>query len=267
VRGKLVRGEGTMLAIEIQIQTPGGAIMPPDRNRKASRFSLQSVRLGAVTLSAALGCGGYEAGNAEDPIEVREEALTQVAAVDFESYPLGALGSPWSVSPISGPSTVKVVSTADHGKVLLLHGSNSAYLIASLPFSSSATQITTNVQIKPDNGATFIWTLTGAGSSIGRRRIRLQLPPSTNTLQVQTVPAGTVNCGKLQSGVWSSVTLVVHAQTWPHTADVLINGVPTACSALTVGLSPPFNGVQVMDAGNEGYAGDVRFDNIRVTTP
>jgi hypothetical protein len=241
--------------------------MVPDMNARGGRLSLLSVRLGAVTLSAAFGCAGYDPSNAEDAIEIREEALTQVVAVDFESYPLGSLGSPWSVSPASGPSTVSVVSTADHGKALLLHGSNSAYLIASLPFSASATQITTEADIKPDSGAAFIWTLTGAGSSIGRRRIRLQRPPGTETLQVQTVPAGTVNCATLHSGVWSSVKLVVHAQTWPHTADVLINDAPTACSNLTVGLSPPFNGVQVMDAGNEGYAGNVRFDNITATTP
>lgn len=241
--------------------------MLPYTNARGSRLSLLSIRLGAVTLSGAIGCAGYDPSNAEGPVESHEQALTQVVAVDFESYPLGPLGSPWSVSPSTGPSTVNVVTTADHGKALLLHGSNSAYLIASLPFSSSATEITTDANIKPENGAAFIWTLTGAGSSIGRRRIRLQRPPGTDTLQVQTVPAGTVNCATLQSGVWSSVKLVVHAQIWPHTADVLINGAPTACSNLTVGLSPPFNGVQVMDAGNEGYAGNVLFDNIAVTTP
>jgi hypothetical protein len=162
---------------------------------------------------------------------------------------------------------VTVVNSADHGKVLRLHGDNSAYLIASLGFSSSATEITTSVDIKPASGATFIWTLTGAGSSIGRRRIRLQRPPGTDVVQVQTVPAGTVSCGPVRSGVWSTVKLVVRAQTWPHTADVLINGEPTACTGLSVGLSPPFTSVQVMDAGNDGWAGNVDFDNIVATTP
>ena len=230
--------------------------------RRAS-WNSRPLSLLAITVafSATTGCRSHGVG-AGDPI-----GDTQVVAVDFESYPLGPLGSPWSLSPPSGPSTASIVSTADHGRALLLHGSNAAYLIASLGFSSTATEITTRVAIDPDPGAAFIWTLTGAGSSIGRRRIRLQRPPGTDVIQVQTVPAGTVNCGPVPSGVWSSVELVVHAQSLPHTADVLINGSPTACTGLSVGLSPPFTGVQVMDAGNEGWAGDVRFDDIVVTTP
>jgi hypothetical protein len=221
----------------------------------------------ALALSGAVACSGEDLGNGDAAVDGANEALTQVVALDFESSPLGPLGSPWSVSPPSGPSTVTIVNSVDSGKVLLLHGSNSAYLIASYGFSSSATEITTQAKIKPDKGAAFIWTLTGAGSSIGRRRIRLQRPPGTETLQVQTVPVGTVNCATLDSAVWSSVKLVVHAATWPHTADVFINDAPTACTGLSVGLSPPFSGVQIMDAGNDGYAGDVRFDDITVTTP
>jgi hypothetical protein len=232
--------------------------------RKAS-LGLAVVAAGALGL-AGCGADGANPGGDDTPSSI-EEPLTQPIAIDFESYPLGPLGSPWSVSPPSGPSTVTIMNTADHGKVLRLHGDNAAYLFATLAFSSSATEITTSVDVRPATGASFIWILNGAGSSIGRRRIRLQHPPGTDVLQVQTVPAGTVNCGRVPSNLWSKVTLVVHAQSWPHTADVLINGAPTACSRLDVGLSPPFSSVQIMDAGNDGWAGNVDFDNIAVTTP
>jgi hypothetical protein len=33
------------------------------------------------------------------------------------------------------------------------------------------------------------------------------------------------------------------------------------------GLSPPFNGVTVMDASNDGWGGPVAFDNIAITDP
>lgn len=62
------------------------------------------------------------------------------------------------------------------------------------------------------------------------------------------------------------MTLKVHTRSIPHTFDVLINGMPTACIGAETGLSPPFTDVSVMDASNEGWAGDVRFDNIKVTS-
>jgi hypothetical protein len=54
----------------------------------------------------------------------------------------------------------------------------------------------------------------------------------------------------------------VHAATFPHTFDVLINGTPTNFT----GLSTPFTGLNVMDASNDGWGGTVRFDDF-VTTP
>jgi hypothetical protein len=87
--------------------------------------------------------------------------------------------------------------------VLRLQGSQAEgdFLIASRPISSSSTDITTEVDIKPISGASFLWTLHGAGSSIGRRRIRLQQAPGFTTLVASTVPSGNTDCGTLSSGV------------------------------------------------------------------
>jgi hypothetical protein len=212
---------------------------------------------------ALAGCGAEPGTDGVDEIS---QALTTVLSENFDATPLGPLGAPWSISG-GGASTITVEAFSGHGRVARLDGDTvSNFLIASRGFSASATTITSTVQIRPNSGSSFIYTLTGAGSSIGRRRIRLQRAPGSNTLVANTVPGGDRPCGSLASGVWSTVTLTVHAATFPHTFDVTVNGV-AGCTASETGLSSPFTGVQIMDAGNEGWGGRVRFDNILVTTP
>jgi hypothetical protein len=185
---------------------------------------------------------------------------------DFEDDPLGPLGATWKVTSAGGGS-VSIVNTTAHGHVIRLQGrkAEGEYLIATRAISSSSTDLTTEVDIRPNSGASFIWSLSGAGTSIGRRRIRLQLAPGSTTLVAQTVPSGTTSCGTLPAGVWSRVTLIVNAVS--RTFDVLINGTPTACTGVAAGIQPPFTGVSVMDASNVGWGGSVGFDNIDVTTP
>lgn len=193
-------------------------------------------------------------------------ALTTVLHENFEDDALGALSAPWAISS-SGTGSVTIVNTTDHGHVLRLLGSTTEghFLIASRPFSSSSPDITTRVDIKPNSGASFLWTLHGAGSSIGRRRIRLQQSPGSTTLVASTVPSGNTSCGTLRSGAWSRVTLIVH--TALHRFDVLINGASTSCKGVTADIQPPFNSVSVMDASNSGWGGTVFFDNIDITAP
>jgi hypothetical protein len=196
-------------------------------------------------------------------------ALSMLAGcVDFEDYAVGPLGAPWSISQ-TGSSSATIVHTTDHGNVLRLHGSSALgdFLVASLGFSSSAANIVSQVEVNPASGASFIFSLHGAGDSIGRRRIRLQRAPGATVLVANTVPSGDTTCGTLPSGVWSTVTLMVQSAALPHTFDVLINGTATACRGVETGLSPPFSAVSVMDASNDGYGGDVLFDNIGLAAP
>ena len=195
-------------------------------------------------------------------------ADTTIFSETFQTTPTGPLGAPWSISS-AGASTAVVVDTADHSRVLELRGSTTLgdYLIASRNFSAPVTEIQYSFAINPSAGASFVTALNGAGSSLGARRIRLQRAPGSTTLVAQTVPSGTNNCGTLASGVWSTVTLRIHATTLPHTFDVLINGASTSCTGLTTGLSTPFTGLNVMDASNDGWGGSVQFDDFLVTTP
>ncbi|HET9913734.1 MAG TPA: hypothetical protein VFQ13_17710 [Anaerolineales bacterium] len=194
------------------------------------------------------------------------QALTTVLHEDFEDDALGTLGAPWTISS-SGTGTANIANTTDHGHVLQLQGSKTEghFLIGSLPFSSSSTDIIVQVDVKPGSGASFIWSLHGAGTSIGRRRIRLQLAPGSTTLAAQTVPSGTTNCGTLSPDTWSKVTLIVH--TASRKFDVLINDASTSCTDIAAGIQPPFKHVSVMDASNTGWGGTVRFDNIDIATP
>ncbi len=200
------------------------------------------------------------------PGQTARVVTTTVLHEDFEDDPLGALGAPWTISS-AGSGSVSIVNTTDHGHVLRLLGSTAegSFLIASRAISSSSPDITTRVDIKPNAGASFIWTLHGAGSSLGRRRIRLQRAPGSTTLVASTVPSGNTSCGTLSSGAWSRVTLVVH--TTVRRFDVLINGARTACTGVAADIQPPFNSVSVMDASNTGWGGSVLFDNIDITAP
>lgn len=194
-------------------------------------------------------------------------ALTTVLHETFETYTVGPLGAPWSVTK-SGSSHADIVSTTT-GKHLLFHGgtADADYMLVRRDFSSSAPEIVVAADMNPAAGGSFVWELHGAGSSIGARRIRLQRLVGSTMLSSQTVPGGTRDCAPLPSGVWSRVTLKVHATVYPHTFDVLINGNPTACKALSTGLSPTFTYIAIMDIASAGYGGNIRFDNIDLTTP
>jgi len=194
-------------------------------------------------------------------------ALTTVLHETFETYAVGPLGAPWSVTK-SGSSRADVVNPTT-GKHLLFHGgtADGDYMLVRRNFSSAATEIVVNADLNPAANSSFVWELHGAGSSIGRRYIRLQRFVGSTMLISYTVPGGSRNCAPLPSGVWSRVTLKVHATTYPHTFDVLINGTPTACTGLSTGLSPTFTYVSITDINAVGYGGDTRFDNLDVTTP
>lgn len=185
---------------------------------------------------------------------------------NFEDDALGGLPASWTISS-AGRGKASIVNTTDHGHVLQLQGSKTEgeFLIATRAISSSSTDITSQVDIKPGSAVSFIWTVNGAGTSIGRRRIRLQQAPGTTTLVASTVPSGNTSCGKLSPNAWSTVTLTI--DTVSRTFDVLINGAATSCTGVAADIQPPFNSVNVMDASNLNWGGTVLFDNMNVETP
>jgi hypothetical protein len=199
-----------------------------------------------------------------------EQGLTTLMGVNFESYAVGSLSSPWSQMPAASLTDSRAViqSTSDHGKVLAIEGSAAMgdYLTAKLDMSIS-TDIVASVDVNPDSSGAFVWSVHGQGGSTYKRRVRLQRWPGSTRLIATASPAGDRDCGSLASARWTKLTLVIHTQTVPSTFDVLIDGNRTACTGLQTSVTPPFTSVQIMDASNSGWGGRVRFDNIQLARP
>lgn len=227
----------------------------------------------AAAAAHMLGCAAEVSASEDDPGDAAasEAALIEVTDVDFESYAPGPLGKPWSlITASTGSSTTATITSAPHhGQVLLMKADarTQDFLTATLGVSPASRELSARVDIDPGTNAAFVWSFNGSGSSIEKRRIRLQRAPRSNTLVASTAPSGSTRCGKLPSNTWSRVTLRVHATQLPHTFDVLIDGKKTACAGLPTGLRAPWRSVAIMDASNAGWGGEVRLDNIAVTTP
>jgi hypothetical protein len=240
----------------------------------------------ALAMVLAAGCGmaegdemplddeaGVDQGNPDPSIDDEpgigdiEQGLTAGGGVNFEGYATGPVASPWQISrTLSTSATVE--RTSDHGNVFLLKGvaTEWQWLMAKLAISVS-TDISATVDIKPDSGAGFVWTVFGTGVSNYKRRIRLERFPGTNTLTASASPSGDVDCGPLPSNQWSRVTLVIRTGTTPSSYDVLINGNRTSCTNLRAYVTKPFNMVEIMDSANDRWGGTVRFDNISLARP
>lgn len=214
------------------------------------------------TFVAALSACSMQGAEPSD-LAATDQALTAVTTVDFESYALGPLPSPWSVTN-AGATTVAVENTSDHGKAAVMRGGTVSgdFAIASLPVSATDKVLTTAFDLKPAANSAFVFAVNGAGSSIGARRIRLQRNPGSDVLFAQ-LSTGTFECGPLTSGVWSRITLVIHTEAGKF--DVSINGAATACSGTPTRIGPPFNSLSLMDASNDGFGGVVSLDNISVS--
>lgn len=193
-------------------------------------------------------------------------AADRVLHIDFEDYALGPLASPWSVQPPGSPSNVSIVDGGQHGHVLQLDGdaAEGQFVVASLGLRSRARRVQASFEVLPTAGATFVWSLSGAGDTLGARRVRLQVAPGDDMLVAQTSPSGSTPCATLAAGRWSRVTLAVDTRRTVHRFDVKIDGQPTACTGIETGLGAPFDGIAVMDASNSGWGGQVRFDDFAV---
>jgi hypothetical protein len=195
-------------------------------------------------------------------------ADTTVLSENFQNTPTGPLGSPWTVTS-GGASTVVVVDTPNHGRVLDLRGSKTVpeFLTATRPFSTAATEAQYSFAVNPSAGSTFQTELNGVGNSYFSRHLQLRLDPGSNTLTALTSPTGLTGCGPLARGVWSTVTLRVHETVLPHTFDVLINGASTSCTGIVTRQAAPFTGISVLDGLGTDEGGSVLFDDFLVTTP
>jgi hypothetical protein len=234
----------------------------------------------SLALVLAAGCGmGMDETDPENPDEAVadesgpggigdvEQDVTAVTSLNFENYGAGALASPWSVGG-SLTSHATIETTSEHGTVVVLQGSPASgdLLVARLPVSVSS-DVIASVDVNPDSGAAFVWSVDGKAVSSYKRRIRLQRSPDSTRLIASASPSGNSDCGSLPSGTWTTLTMVVHTAQTPSTFDILINGNATACTGLRAYVTKPFDMVEIMDSSSDGWGGKVRFDNILLGTP
>jgi hypothetical protein len=196
-----------------------------------------------------------------------QAVVTTVLHEDFEAHPFGPLAAPWQIvkNVEASPGSATIVSAAERGKALLLHGSSLErdYLIATLGATSSAPRLGVSVALSPDTGAAFVFSLNGSGAQVPARKVRLLRAPGSSTLVASASPSGDTSCAPLPSGAWTDVTLVVNTATHPF--EVLVDGEPTACTGLATGIAPPWSSVAVSDSVGAGWGGNVRVDDISLT--
>jgi hypothetical protein len=266
---RAVRGVVTTLGASLALWLAAGCGMEMDE--------MEGAEGGVVDESAPdEGVPGQDAPDEDTPdqdvgedVGDTEQGLTSILGVNFDSYSVGPLGSPWSQMPAASltDSRAAVASASGHGKALSLQGSTAYgdYLTAKLDMSVSS-NIVASVDVNPSASAAFVWSVHGQGTSTYKRRVRLQRWPGSNRLIATASPSGDVDCGALASGRWTKLTIAIRAGS-PSTFDVLINGNPTACQGLQTWVRPPFTSVQIMDASNASWGGQVLFDNIAIARP
>jgi hypothetical protein len=160
----------------------------------------------------------------------------------------------------NGTSTATAVPAAQGGPGLRLDGGmeSGAYAIATYGATPGSGDATLEATVTPTAGASFVYTLIGAGSSYAKRQLRLERLPGASELQAASAN-GTVACGTLDDKP-TAVTLVFHAAS--QRFDVLLDGEATQCTGLSTKVQAPVAGFQMMDASNEGYGGEVEFSDL-----
>ena len=183
-------------------------------------------------------------------------------SINFENYPLGPLGSPWSGYK-AGTSTISVVSTPYHGRVARQNGGTASgdYLSYSTGFPATSSTVTAEFDIMPASGASPTFILLGSGYGASKNQLRLQRTPGSNALIAGTLNGP--NCGNLSNGTWNHVALTVVPSSSRFT--VKINGVSVAaCTNAPTTLVAPYHGIGVFDPSNAGYGGVTSWDNFLV---
>jgi hypothetical protein len=213
------------------------------------------------TLSA-IGCAAVD--NDGNQIASTAEALATALDIDFSDYPLGPLGSPWTVTT-SGSGTARVVASTGHGNVLRIqHGAERDYSISSLPLSYSGAVLEFEFQVQPKSAAsTFTLSLSGAKSGYKVPRFALSLVPGSSDLTVSSLGTNPA-CGKLNYGTWSTVEILIKPKpdTTHSLVDVRINGVlAPGCSGLSSSLRTA-KALTLLDSTQPSANSETLFDNF-----
>ncbi len=195
--------------------------------------------------------------------------------VDFTAYSDGPLGAPWAIVEEDGTSEANIVTlvAADgSGKALELDGGTTItiadYVLATLGFTSTAGDLDVYFDVFYDDTMTEFGFRTMQNPFTGATP-GAQLVVEAGYLSAYDATPGTyVDCGALTVSTWHTVE--IHHTYAAKTYAVWVDGAESLCVGLQTGSVPfngPFNGIQLIDWSDEGFGGDVIWDNLLGIAP
>ncbi|MCC6156979.1 MAG: hypothetical protein IT350_02935 [Deltaproteobacteria bacterium] len=195
--------------------------------------------------------------------------------IDFTAYAEGPLAAPWAIVDQDGTSEANIVTltAADGaGKALELDGGTTItiadYVLASYGFASTPADLNVYFDVFYDDTDTEFGFRTMQNPFTGATP-GAQLLVEAGYLSAYDYTPGTwVDCGALTVSEWHTVE-VRHTYA-AKTYSIWVDEAESLCVGLQTGSVPfngPFNGIQLIDWSDEGYGGNVMWDNLLGIAP
>jgi hypothetical protein len=219
-----------------------------------------------VALAALLGIVAFAGCNEQDGDSNGKNQPPFSFSIDFDDYPLGMIGDPWTISSQNGSSGAEVVLTQDaqNIKVLKLAGElgTEDYLLADYLFEPVSGDTRFEFQVMCEPEAAFGFWIYQHSTELLPDEIEIVGNPD-GTIHAHDFGDGTnVVCGTTPVDTWVTVSIFVAYDDGLY--DVLIDNHSTECSGLALRFQErvPLGGIGIFDASNLGYGGNVFFDNF-----
>ncbi len=210
----------------------------------------------------------------EDVDDWADVALAQIAAINFESYAIGPLGSPWTVTP-SGASAMTVenlVALAGSGKALKINGGNTVdtdYVVGQYQFADTSADIWVDFEaytVGSGNEWGFrVWQNYG-----GSLFVETAISMDSGSLKAVTWSGSEyvwASCAAFSANAWHRVTVNLDFNTGFY--DVYFDNTLVCNDFYQIwGDETPYAAIDFLDWSDENFGGVTWIDNIYIgTTP
>ncbi|MCC6160583.1 MAG: hypothetical protein IT350_21225 [Deltaproteobacteria bacterium] len=210
----------------------------------------------------------------DDDEDWADAVLALIAGIDFESYAIGPLGSPWTVTP-SGASTMTVeslVALAGSGKALKINGGNTVdtdYVVGNYPFADTSADIWVDFQVYtvgPGNEWGFrLWQ-----NYLGSPFVETAISMDSGNLNAVTWTGADfewVSCAAFSASAWHRVTVNLDFDTGFY--DVYLDNTLVCNDFYQIwGDQTPYADIDFLDWSDANFGGVTWIDNIYIgTTP
>ena len=247
------------------MEFPGVVVM------RAMNFGMTFVALAAMI--AFLGVAYAPAmAQSEGDDDWADAALALIAGINFESYAIGPLGSPWTVTA-SGASTMTVenlVALAGSGKALKINGGNTDttdYVVGRYQFPDTSADIWVDFEVYTV-GSGNEWGFRAWQNYSGSPFYELWISMDGGFLKTAdwTVPEWD-NCAAFSANAWHRVTVNLDFDTGLY--DVYLDNTLVCNDYYQYwGDQTPYGYIDFLDWSDADFGGVTWIDNIYIgTTP